>query len=109
MWFFKKKKESVKNTEDRELIEMNSKMVDALIVLSSNEEFDEQLKDLKEKLKYLVPSTDEKVLKGDKKIKEALQDLKIALSKNGDVEENAKVKNLFKDVEVLIAERNMYV
>ena len=105
MCFFKKKK-SVANSEDRELIESNSKSVDALIVLAGdNSEYIKDLQELKEKLKYLMPSPDSKILDYDKKIKNNLDDMRIALTK-ADGEESKKVDRYFTDIKLLIADRN---
>ena len=108
MCFFRKKKTTTKLiAEDRELIATNQKSIETLITLSTNEEFDETLKKLQEQLKYLVPSRSEKTLKYDKKIKDALEDLKIALTKNGDAEDNKKVPSIVQDIKVLISDRNI--
>ncbi|MBQ8302640.1 MAG: hypothetical protein IJX97_03715 [Clostridia bacterium] len=105
MWPFKKKSNGVKNGEDRELIDRNYKLVEALIVLSSDEELTEQLGDVKEKLKYLTPSENPKVYDADKKITNAIQDMKILLTK----EAVPKAKTALKELLVLVAERNSLV
>ena len=105
MWPFKKKSSGVKNSEDRELIERNYRLVDALIVLSSDEELTEQLGDVKEKLKYLTPSENSKVYDMDKRITNAIQDMKILLTKDA----VPKAKTALKEILVLVAERNSIV
>lgn len=108
MCFFRKKKTSMKQiTEDRNLILTNQKTIETLITISQNSEFTEVLKKLQEQLKYLTPSRSEKIFSYDKKIKDAIEDLKIALTKNGDAESNAKALKILQDIKVLIADRNV--
>lgn len=107
MWFFgKKKTQANKNSDDRNLIDVNYRSIEALIVLSTDQEFTASLKKLQEQLKYLTPSTSDKVYGYDKKIKGCIEDLKIALTKDGDAKNNAKAKLLIQDIKVLIADRN---
>ena len=92
--------------EDRDLIAENSKMIEVLLVLCKGREEEEKaLKELEEKMKYLQSSTEDDVLKIDKKIKNQLADLKIALVKE-DGEFTDKVKKELRDLEILVAERN---
>ncbi len=105
MWPFKKKSNGTKNGEDRELIDRNYKLVEALIVLSTDDELTEQLGDVKEKLKYLTPSENSKVYDADKKISNAIQDMKILLTK----EAIPKAKTALKELLVLVAERNSLI
>lgn len=105
MLFFKKKKVADKTKDDRELVAENSKAVDALIILAENdEEIVNELRLLQEKLKYLIPSGDEKVFGFDKTIKGKLGDLRIVLVK---AEENCgrKAMQLITDIKVVIADR----
>ncbi len=105
-FFWKKKNLANKNNEDRNLIDINYRSVESLIVLSSDQEFTTSLKKLQEQLKYLTPSTSDKVYGYDKKIKGSIEDLKIALTKDGDAQSNTKAKLLIQDIKVLIADRN---
>ena len=108
MCFFRKKKTSTdKITNDRELIVTNQKSIETLIALSTNEEFNESLKKLQDQIKFLTPSRSEKTYNYDKKIKGAIEDLKIALTKNGDAENNKKVAAIIQDIKVLISDRNI--
>ena len=94
--------------EDRELISENERSVDALVILAQqtgNEQFIVELKQLKEKIKYLIPSTDDKVRDYDKKIKNLIGDLRIALVK-GDSEVSVKANNLLTQIKLAIADRN---
>ena len=108
MGLFHRKKAADKSLEDKELISENERSVDSLIVLAqqaNNEQFVVELKQLKEKIKYLIPSTDDKVRDYDKKIKNLIGDLRIALVK-GDSEVSVKANNLLTQIKLAIADRN---
>lgn len=69
--------------DDKELIEYNSKSLDALIVIAKgNVDFVGQLKELQEQLKYLIATADPKIVDLDKTIKNEIGDLRIALTKS---------------------------
>lgn len=104
---FKKKKIADVLREDREDIATNANKVDALIVLAGdNLQMKQDLCELKEQLKYLRPSEDKKVNEYEKKIKNMIDDLKIALNKS-DGESTEKAAKLIKNIKVAIAERNV--
>lgn len=106
MGLFRRKKVADKVKEDRELVETNSKAVEALVVLAEdNAELISELKDLQEKIKYLIPVENSKVVDCDKKIKNLIGDLRIALTKS-DGEESKKVSNILTDIKLAIADRN---
>ena len=106
MCFFRKKKAAVKNSEDREIIEHNSKSIDALLILAEeNEEFKSDLLELKESIKYLVPSYDSKVIDADKKIRNLIGDLRIALTKS-EGEDSKKTSRYFQEIRMAVADRN---
>ena len=108
MGLFHRKKDSDKSLEDKELISENERSVDALVILAQqtgNDQFVVELKQLKEKIKYLIPSTDDKVRDYDKKIKNLIGDLRIALVK-GDSEVSVKANNLLTQIKLAIADRN---
>ena len=99
-------KASVKTQEDRELIEHNYKSVETLIVLAEgNERMREQLKELQEKLKYFIAAETKEVQACDKKIKDLIGDMRIALTK-GDGETTKKAENLLTQIKLTIADRN---
>jgi len=109
MWFFKKKNNADKTKEDRELISENAKAIDALIVLAGdNQDFVNKLKELQEKLKYLIASSDSKIFDFDKLIKNKIGDLRILLTKS---EGNLSKKeiNALQDIELTIVDRNQKV
>ena len=106
MCFFKKKKVADKVKEDRELVETNSKAIDALVVLAKdNVVIADELKALQEKLKYLIPSENSKVVDCDKTIKNKLGDLRIVLTKS-DGESTKKANDILTDIKLAVADRN---
>lgn len=106
MCFFKKKTPADKTKADRELIEDNSKAVEVLVVLAkTNEPLIATLKELQEKLKYLIPSDDSKIMDIDKSIRNKIGDLRIALNKADDGQ-SKKTEGILTDIQCLIAERN---
>ena len=103
---FGKKKGAAKTSEDRELVSENERSVNALIVLADGDDvLVEKLKNLQEKLKYLIATDNGKVIDFDKKIRNLIGDLRIALTK-ADGETNKKVQNLLRDLELTLADRN---
>lgn len=106
MLFFKKKNQAEKNLDDRLLISENAASVEALIVIAKgNPEVIGELKDLQEKLKYLIPSANTKIAEYDKTIKNKLGDLRIALTK-ADGETTKKVTDVIEDIKVTVVDRN---
>ncbi len=106
MGLFGRKKASLKVSNDRELISENEKTVDALILLAeSNETLTKQLRDIKEKIKYLIPSEDSKIYDFDKKIQNLIQDVRIALVKT-DGEPGKKIDNALLQLDLAIVDRN---
>ncbi len=95
-----------KTLDDRELIAENSKAVEALFVLAEdNASLVEELKALQEKLKYLMPSDDSKVTEYDKKIKNLIGDMRIALTKS-DGEDSKKTDAILTDLKLAVADRS---
>lgn len=96
-----------KNREDRELIAENARAVEALLVLAEgNKELTTELKELQEKIEYLTPSPKDEILDFDKKIKNLIGDLRIALTK-ADGEESKKSDNVIKQIKLTIADRGV--
>lgn len=105
MCFFRNKI-SDKVKEDRELIEFNSRSIDAIIVLAKdNDEFINELKALQGKLKYLIPSEKSKIFDFDKTIKNKIGDLRIVLTKS-DGEVTNKATDILLDMKLAVADRN---
>lgn len=106
MGLFRRKKVADKVKEDRELVETNGKAIEALVVLAGdNAELVGELRDLQEKLKYLIPAEDSKVVDYDKKIRNLIDDLRILFVKS-DGESTKKAKNILMDIKLAIADRN---
>ena len=106
MCFLRKKKASVKTGSDRELISENAKAADALIILAGdNEALVQQLQAMQEKIKYLLPSDDGKINDFDKKIKNLIEDARIALVK-ADGEASKKIDNALLQIKLVISDRN---
>ena len=107
MCFFRKKRDAEKIAANKELIEDNAKSMDSLIVLAEHAENDglvKDMKELREQLKYLIATGNEKVKEFDKKIKNVIGDLKIVLVK-ADGESNEKAGKLLLQLKLLIADR----
>ncbi len=104
--FFKKKRNSNKVIEDRDLVKKNSDSINALIIIAEkNIEIVSDLKKLQEKLKNLIPSSNSKIINKDEIIKNKIGDLRIVLVKS-DEENTKKVKDIIKEINITIADRN---
>lgn len=102
----RKKTDAEKTIDDRELVATNSAAMDALVVLAQdNDEMIGELKELQEKLKYLIPSDEPKIYDADKKIKHLIGDMRIALTKS-DGEESKKTESILLDLKLAVADRN---
>lgn len=83
--------------ESRRRVGDNAQSVDVLLVLASGkDEMTDKLKALQEKLKYLSPSADEKVKAIDEKIRQALDDVKIELTKSKGSKDAARQEDFWK-------------
>ena len=111
MCLFHRKKEADIVKADKQLISENEKTMDVLIVLaeqSKNEKIVTEFKQIKEKLKYLIASDNEKVIDFDKKIKNAIEDLRIFLVKD-DSGQTPKAEKLITQIKITIADRNAHM
>lgn len=109
MCLFKKKKNQAERTkENSELISRNAKRIEELIVLAGDDkELIGELRSLQEKLRYLIPSGNDKVADYDRKIKGQIEDLKIKMVKGDAPEDMQKtMKRVIMQISQLIAERN---
>ena len=109
------KKKGGKKTEkeilnaSKDLIAANTQTIEALLVLARGKENTiKELKAIQDKLRYLSPSTDERVKAIDEKIKGELGDLKIELSKKKEEEKDEKVSAHLENVRLKIAERSVF-
>ena len=108
---FRRKKVSEKVFDNRELISHNQRAVEALIVLAGDdEELHTELRQLQEKIKYLTPSNEGKVIDCDKKIKNLIEDMRIALVKADKKSEgetlSPKAASILQQIKLAIADRN---
>ena len=113
MCFRKKVKTAAAVREDREKISSNSKFIESVIARCHDEhEYVKRLKDLQEKLKYLIPSPKTEVLEYEKAIEKKIVDLNRAVMSynddlvKGEIEFNRETNNLIIDIYALIADRN---
>ena len=102
MW----KKNNDRILNDKNLIEESEKAIDTLMILGEDDEnLISNLRVIKEKVKYLVPSDDEKIYEFDKRIKNLIEDMRIALVK-ADRESLKKIKQILADLRIAIVDRN---
>lgn len=102
MW----KKNNDRILNDKNLIEESEKAIDTLMILGEDDEnLISNLKVIKEKVKYLAPSDDEKIYEFDKRIKNLIEDMRIALVK-ADRESIKKIKQILAELRIAIVDRN---
>lgn len=102
----KRKNKPAPRIDDRELIARNSKALEALVIIAGdNAEIICELRGLQEKLKYLIPSDNPKVIGYDKTIENKIGDLRIALTKS-DGEVTKKATDIITDIKLAVADRN---
>lgn len=93
----------------KDLIASNAQLVEVLLVLAKGKENTiKELKSIQDTLKYLSPSTNEKVKAIDEKIRDGLGDLKIELNKKKDEEKDDKVDACIENIRLKIAERSTF-
>ena len=107
MFFRKKKSEREQLLENKHNIEDMASSVDVLMSIGKDsEELCKILEEVKDKIKYFNPSMNDDVLALDKKIGNALGDLKIEINKAKSKEDFTKAIECVKDINVsLIVER----
>ncbi len=103
--FFKKKTQAEIVAEDRKLIEANSNAIGKLAMLvKESDAFTASLKELQEKIKYLKPVSADDAMKTDRHIGNAIDDLKIELSKNSGAP-SSKADGYITEIKRLIVSR----
>ena len=100
----KKPKANPGGDADRQLVDQNAKAVDILIAIVTIEEGKAALAEYRDKLKFLMPSGTDEAFQKDSKIKNMLDDFKIAVTRKPD-DMNVISTNI-RDIEIVIAERN---
>lgn len=95
--------------ESRDEVSENAHTVQVLKALAEGKpDMIAKLERLYDKLLYLTPSADEEVAVIDEKIKNALGDIKIELTKTRGEEGCGKAEKYLEDIKVLIAERSVH-
>ena len=104
----KKGTESEQILENRQTVATNAQTVEILLVLAKGKENTvKELLKLQDELRYLTPSTDEKVKQIDEKIANELGDCKIELSKKHEENEDGKLAMHLENIRLKIAERSV--
>ena len=107
MLFKKKKSEREQLLENKNTIADMASSIDVLLSIGAeSSELCEILKDLQDKIKYFNPSTNDDVLVLDRRIGNALGDLKIEINKAKTQEDYSKSIECAKNIQVsLVVER----
>ena len=104
----KKGTESEQILENRQTVATNAQTVEILLVLAKGKESTvKELLKLQDELRYLTPSSDEKVKQIDEKIANELGDCKIELSKKREEGEDEKLAMHLDNIRLKIAERSV--
>ena len=101
---FRRKKATKEHLNSTDLIARNSNLVDTVIELTDNDEDKKILRDVKEKLKYLIPSEKKEVYESDEEISNLLREFRIKLTavpNDSDI-----IENYTRKINVAIAARN---
>ena len=109
--FTRRRKRSVDETvlESRDEVSENAHTVQVLKALAEGKsEVIAALDELYDKLLYLTPSADDEVAVIDEKIKNALGDIKIELTKTQGKDDSGKTAQYIADIKVYIPERGVY-
>ena len=109
--FTRRRKRSVDETvlESRDEVSENAHTVQVLKALAEGKsEVIAALDELYDKLLYLTPSADDEVAVIDEKIKNALGDIKIELTKTQGKDDSGKTAQYRADIKVYIAERGVH-
>ena len=109
--FTRRRKRSVDETvlESRDEVSENAHTVQVLKALAEGKsEVIAALDELYDKLLYLTPSADDEVAVIDEKIKNALGDIKIELTKTQGKDDSGKTAQYIDDIKVYIAERGVH-
>lgn len=109
--FTRRRKRSVDETvlESRDEVSENAHTVQVLKALAEGKsEVIAALDELYDKLLYLTPSADDEVAVIDEKIKNALGDIKIELTKTQGKDDSGKTVQYIADIKVYIAERGVH-
>lgn len=109
--FIRRRRKSSDETvlESRDEVSENAHTVQVLKALAEGKpDMIAKLERLYDKLLYLTPSADEEVAVIDEKIKNALGDIKIELTKTRGEEGCGKAEKYLEDIKVLVSERSVH-
>lgn len=109
--FIRRRRKSSDETvlESRDEVSENAHTVQVLKALAEGKpDMIAKLERLYDKLLYLTPSADEEVAVIDEKIKNALGDIKIELTKTRGEEGCGKAEKYLEDIKVLVTERSVH-
>lgn len=108
MGFFNKSNNAKKVAADREIISETERAIDALIILAEQIpdcDFVEQFKQLKEKIKWQIPSKEDVIQDYDKKINDLIGELRVELGGDNN-QVTVKVNDIVTQIKLIIADRN---
>lgn len=106
MCFFKKRKTNDEGLkENKRQIEMMTGSLETLKVATENAEILAKIDRVQEKVKYMNPTVNKTAQSYDKKIIDAIGDLKISIVKLKSEEDLTKIMGEFKHIEMLVADR----
>lgn len=104
--FGKRKTTDADIKENKYQIESMTGSIEALKVITTNEDVLNKLNVVQEKIKYMNPTNNKTALSLDKKILDVIGDIKIALIKIKTEDDIAKILADLVHLEMLIADRN---
>lgn len=105
--FGKRNKNADKGKDDRTLIAENERDAAALVgYAKDNDALLDELRKIRERIKYLIPSEDGKIRDFDLKIKDLMEDLRIRFEKTEPNEPNKKIDSLLTQLKTTISERD---
>ncbi len=105
--FGKRNKNADKKKDDRTLIAENERDAAALVEYAKNSDvLLDELRKIKERIKYLIPSEDGKIRDYDLKIKDLIEDLRICFEKTEPNEPNKKIDALLLQLKTTIGDRD---
>ena len=103
MALFGKKSVDEERLEYIQFIKELAKTCDLLVKYAEDTEHHKRMQYIQDEIRYMLPIEKESIKNIDKKIKNALGDLRISLYTNRDP---YRVQNRIDDLEILISERN---
>ena len=113
MWFFKKKQKAPtaaeQNALDKEIIEKNAKLSEAIIAWVKDEQLRKETLALREELAFLIPSHKDAVIQKDNEIMAKIEKILTLLNDSATTLGCAEFANLITDIKAFIKIRNAEV